>query len=89
MQQRRLAAGLAVVSSAVAGTTRPAGATHGSSDESSCVAYFVTGISPGARGSFLSATGAQSPGFQPFGANVVSVQATTSQEACPFQPPPL
>ena len=89
MRLGRIVAGVAVATLATASHTARAGATHGGSDNASCVAYFVTGISPGARGAFLSATGAQNPAFHPFGANVVSEQASSDRESCPFQPPPL
>lgn len=89
MRYRMVATGVAVGVLAVVQSPTVAGATHGGGDNASCVAYFVTGISPGERGPFLSETGAQNPFFHPFGANVVSTQARSDPGACPFQPPPL
>ena len=88
--KKKVAVGVATAALAITSHGVPAGATHdGPDDEASCVAYFVTGISPGARGPFLSSTGAQNPAFHPFGENVVSVQAQSARDACPFEPPPL
>lgn len=74
----RVIGGVVVFATAVT-MASPAGATHGGADNAGCVAQFVTGLPPERRGPVIS-YGAHH--LQPFGAEIVSVQAARPRDDC-------